>query len=150
MSNLENETNQNNLSDIIPVKNETTQLDDVKSINSLINIQVDEIFKKKVNFLGLMQQIFGVISIIGGGLSCLSIIGAVLGIPYIFIGIKIFKSGESYKKSMITMEGRDIKEGLTLFSDAMKIYIIMIVVILVIEILFFIIFISTILSQLPS
>lgn len=150
MSNLENETNQNNLSDIIPVKNETTQLDDVKSINSLINIQVDEIFKKKVNFLGLMQQIFGVISIIGGGLSCLSIIGAVLGIPYIFIGIKIFKSGESYKKSMITMEGRDIKEGLILFSDAMKIYIIMIVVILVIEILFFIIFISTILSQLPS
>lgn len=48
MSNLENETNQNNLSDIIPVKNETTQLDDVKSINSLINIQVDEIFKKKL------------------------------------------------------------------------------------------------------
>ena len=47
MSNLENETNKNNLSDIIPVKNETTQLDDVKSINSLINIQVDEIFKKK-------------------------------------------------------------------------------------------------------
>ena len=140
MSNLENETNQNNLSDIIPVKNETTQLDDVKSINSLINIQVDEIFKKKVNFLGLMQQIFGVISIIGGGLSCLSIIGAVLGIPYIFIGIKIFKSGESYKKSMLTLEGNDLKDGLTLFSDAMKIYLIIFLIIIAINILIMIIF----------
>ena len=128
MSNLENETNQNNLSDIIPVKNETTQLDDVKSINSLINIQVDEIFKKKVNFLGLMQQIFGVISIIGGGLSCLSIIGAVLGIPYIFIGIKIFKSGESYKKSMLTLEGNDLKNGLTIYSDVMKFTLILYIV----------------------
>ena len=112
MSNLENETNQNNLSDIVPVKNETVQLSEVKNINSLINIQVDEIFKKKVNFLGLMQQIFGVISIIGGVIWCLSIVGVlfgsqfldiiikfIIGILSIMIGIKSFKSGNAYKKS---------------------------------------------------
>ena len=59
----------------------------------------------------------------------------------------LLRSGEAYKKSMFTLEGGDIKEGLTLFSDAMKIYIIMIVVILVIEILFLIVFMGTILSQ---
>ena len=141
MSNLENETNQNNLSDIIPVKNETTQLDDVKSINSLINIQVDEIFKKKVNFLGLMQQIFGVISIIGGVIWCLSRVGVlfgsefvdiiikfIIGILSIMIGIKSFKSGNAYKKSMLTLEGNDLKNGLTIYSDVMKFTLILYIV----------------------
>ena len=133
------------------VVNETNpSIDSGRNYDTISTISVDEVFKKKMNFLGLVQQILGVIMVIFGGLYSLSIIGAIFGIPSIFIGLKTFKSGESYKKSMITMEGRDIKEGLTLFSDAMKIYIIMIVVILVIEILFFIIFISTILSQLPS
>jgi hypothetical protein len=133
------------------VVNETNpSIDSGRNYDTISTISVDEVFKKKMNFLGLVQQILGVIMVIFGGLYCITIIGAIFGIPSIFIGLKTFKSGESYKKSMITMEGRDIKEGLTLFSDALKIYVIMIVVILVIEILFFIIFISTILSQLPS
>ena len=133
------------------VVNETNpSIDSRRNYDTISTISVDEVFKKKMNFLGLVQQILGVIMVIFGGLYCLTIIGAILGVPFILIGLKMFKSGEAYKKSIITLEGGDIKEGLTLFSDAMKIYIIMIVVILVIEILFFIIFISTILSQLPS
>ena len=133
------------------VVNETNpSIDSGRNYDTISTISVDEVFKKKMNFLGLVQQILGVIMVIFGGLYCLTIIGAILGVPFILIGLKIFKSGEAYKKSIITLEGGDIKEGLILFSDAMKIYIIMIVVILVIEILFFIIFISTILSQLPS
>ena len=133
------------------VVNETNpSIDSGRNYDTISTISVDEVFKKKMNFLGLVQQILGVIMVIFGGLYCITIIGAIFGIPSIFIGLKTFKSGESYKKSMITMEGRDIKEGLTLFSDAIKIYVIMFIVILVIEILFFIIFISTILSQLPS
>ena len=133
------------------VVNETNpSIDSRRNYDTISTISVDEVFKKKMNFLGLVQQILGVIMVIFGGLYCITIIGAIFGIPSIFIGLKTFKSGEAYKKSMFTLEGGDIKEGLILFSDAMKIYIIMIVVILVIEILFFIIFISTILSQLPS
>ena len=133
------------------VVNETNpSIDSRRNYDTISTISVDEVFKKKMNFLGLVQQILGVIMVIFGGLYCLTIIGAILGVPFILIGLKIFKSGEAYKKSIITLEGGDIKEGLTLFSDAMKIYIIMIVVFLAIGILFFIIFISTILSQLPS
>ena len=133
------------------VVNETNpSIDSRRNYDTISTISVDEVFKKKMNFLGLLQQILGVIMVIFGGLYCLTIIGAILGVPFIFIGLKMLRSGEAYKKSMFTLEGGDIKEGLILFSDAMKIYIIMIVVILVIEILFFIIFISTILSQLPS
>ena len=133
------------------VVNETNpSIDSRRNYDTISTISVDEVFKKKMNFLGLVQQILGVIMVIFGGLYCLTIIGAILGVPFILIGLKMFKSGEAYKKSMFTLEGGDIKEGLILFSDAMKIYIIMIVVILVIEILFLIVFISTILSQLPS
>ena len=133
------------------VVNETNpSIDSRRNYDTISTISVDEVFKKKMNFLGLVQQILGVIMVIFGGLYSLSIIGAILGVPFILIGLKIFKSGEAYKKSIITLEGGDIKEGLTLFSDAMKIYIIMIVVILVIEILFLIVFMGTILSQLPS
>lgn len=133
------------------VVNETNpSIDSGRNYDTISTISVDEVFKKKMNFLGLVQQILGVIMVIFGGLYCITIIGAIFGIPSIFIGLKMLRSGEAYKKSMFTLEGGDIKEGLILFSDAMKIYIIMIVVILVIEILFFIIFISTILSQLPS
>ncbi|MFZ1840626.1 MAG: DUF5362 family protein, partial [Leptotrichiaceae bacterium] len=118
------------------VVNETNpSIDSRRNYDTISTISVDEVFKKKMNFLGLVQQILGVIMVIFGGLYCLTIIGAILGVPFILIGLKIFKSGEAYKKSIITLEGGDIKEGLTLFSDAMKIYIIMIVVILVIEIL---------------
>ena len=130
------------------VVNETNpSIDSRRNYDTISTISVDEVFKKKMNFLGLVQQILGVIMVIFGGLYCLTIIGAILGVPFILIGLKIFKSGEAYKKSIITLEGGDIKEGLTLFSDAMKICIIMIVVILVIEILFLIVFMGTILSQ---
>ena len=130
------------------VVNETNpSIDSRRNYDTISTISVDEVFKKKMNFLGLVQQILGVIMVIFGGLYCLTIIGAILGVPFILIGLKMFKSGEAYKKTIITLEGGDIKEGLTLFSDAMKIYIIMIVVILVIEILFLIVFMGTILSQ---
>ena len=130
------------------VVNETNpSIDSRRNYDTISTISVDEVFKKKMNFLGLVQQILGVIMVIFGGLYCLTIIGAILGVPFILIGLKMFKSGEAYKKSMFTLEGGDIKEGLILFSDAMKIYIIMIVVILVIEILFLIVFMGTILSQ---
>ena len=130
------------------VVNETNpSIDSRRNYDTISTISVDEVFKKKMNFLGLVQQILGVILVIFGGLYSLSIIGAVLGVPFILIGLKIFKSGEAYKRSMFTLEGGDIKEGLTLFSDAMKIYIIMILVFLAIGILFLIVFMGTILSQ---
>ena len=136
------------------VVNETNpSIDSRRNYDTISTISVDEVFKKKMNFLGLVQQILGVIMVIFGGLYCITIIGAILGVPFIFIGLKMLRSGEAYKKSMFTLEGGDIKEGLILFSDAMKIYIIMIVVFLAIGILLSITFIFgglMFLSQLPS
>jgi hypothetical protein len=48
------------------------------------------------------------------------------------------------------MEGRDIKEGLTLFSDALKIYVIMFIVIISVEILFMVLFGGLMISMLAN
>lgn len=123
------------------VVNETNpSIDSGRNYDTISTISVDEVFKKKMNFLGLVQQILGVIMVIFGGLYSLSIIGAILGVPFIFIGLKMLRSGESYKKSMLTLEGNDLKDGLTLFSDAMKIYLIIFLIIIAINILIMIIF----------
>lgn len=109
------------------VVNETNpSIDSRRNYDTISTISVDEVFKKKMNFLGLVQQILGVIMVIFGGLYSLSIIGAILGVPFIFIGLKMFRSGEAYKKSMFTLEGKDLKDGLILFSDAIYIYLIII------------------------
>ncbi|MBP8637156.1 MAG: hypothetical protein KBH87_03965, partial [Leptotrichiaceae bacterium] len=82
------------------VVNETNpSIDSRRNYDTISTISVDEVFKKKMNFLGLVQQILGVIMVIFGGLYCLTIIGAILGVPFILIGLKMFKSGEAYKKS---------------------------------------------------
>ena len=133
------------------VVNETNpSIDSRRNYDTISTISVDEVFKKKMNFLGLVQQILGVIMVIFGGLYCLTIIGAILGVPFILIGLKMFKSGEAYKKSIITLEGGDIKEGLTLFSDAMKIYVIMFIVIISVEILFMVLFGGLMISMLAN
>mgnify|MGYP003584080274 CR=1 FL=1 len=130
------------------VINETNlSIDKERNFDTISAISFDEVFKKKMNFLGLIQQILGVIMVIFGGLYSITIIGAVLGIPFILIGLKIFKSGKAYKKSMLTLEGKDIKEGLTLFSDAMKIYVIMFLIIIAIQIILLITFGGLIMAQ---
>ena len=133
------------------VVNETNpSIDSGRNYDTISTISVDEVFKKKMNFLGLVQQILGVIMVIFGGLYCITIIGAILGVPFIFIGLKMLRSGEAYKKSMFTLEGGDIKEGLILFSDAMKIYVIMFIVIISVEILFMVLFGGLMISMLAN
>ena len=133
------------------VVNETNpSIDSGRNYDTISTISVDEVFKKKMNFLGLVQQILGVIMVIFGGLYCITIIGAILGVPFIFIGLKMLRSGEAYKKSMFTLEGGDIKEGLILFSDAIKIYVIMFIVIISVEILFMVLFGGLMISMLAN
>ena len=116
------------------------------NIDSYNSIKVDPLFKKKLNFLGLMQQIIGVIAIIAGGFYCLPIVTAIFGVPFIMIGLKMFKSGGEYKKSLVTLEGEDLKNGLSLYSDAMKISLVVNIVLFTLSLLGTMYFIGVLLS----
>jgi hypothetical protein len=50
-----------------------------------------------MQFIATMQQIFGVIFVIVGYLTCLDIITAIVGIPQIIARVKLFKSGGAFR-----------------------------------------------------
>ncbi|OCG21747.1 MULTISPECIES: DUF5362 family protein [unclassified Gilliamella] len=61
-----------------------------------ISLQVSDLLQKCLRFIGVMQQIFGVLVIISGAIACLGIISAIVGVPVIIGGIKLFQSGSSF------------------------------------------------------
>ena len=113
--------------------------------NSII-VQLDETFKKKLGFLGTFQQVIGVLSIIYGAFTCLGIISAVIGVPVIIVGLKIFKAGGAYKDALMNTNGEDLKNGLCETSDAAKIYLIVLIIMIVVSVIFFLFFMGAIIA----
>ena len=100
-----------------------------------MTIDIDEVFKKKLGFLGTFQQVMGVLGIIVGAFYCLTILLAVLGVPVIIMSLKVFKAGGAYKDALMNSNGEDLKRGLCDTSDASKIYVIFIIIFIVIYII---------------
>jgi len=56
---------------------------------------------KYMNFIGLLQ-------IIGGALYCLTIIGALIGVPVIYMGIRLREAAEGFKKYLASGSKDDL------------------------------------------
>ncbi len=56
---------------------------------------------KYMNFIGLLQ-------IIGGALYCLTIIGAIIGVPVIYMGIRLREAADGFKKYLGSQSGQDL------------------------------------------
>jgi hypothetical protein len=108
---------------------------DTPNENSM-TIDLDETFKKKLSFLGTFQQVIGVLSIIYGAVTCLGLITAVIGVPVIIIGLKVFKAGGAYKDSLMNSNGESLKNGICETSDAAKIYLIFLIIVVIISVIF--------------
>ena len=77
-----------------------------------ITINSTEMLKKQMKFIAIMQQIYGVIMIIIGALSCLGIISAIVGIPVILAGVKLFKSGSTFSMAANFDNERNLIEAI--------------------------------------
>jgi hypothetical protein len=109
---------------------ENEDLNDVHFINFLSKM------RSQMNFVGIMNIIFG-------ALSCLTIIGAVVGVPQILSGIKLRESCENMDIFMKDGNTSQLKVSLKLmgkFYEYTKIYYIVNIVIFGLVILFYIIF----------
>ncbi|MCX8726949.1 DUF5362 family protein [Gilliamella sp. B2838] len=84
---------------------------DINETNK-ISFQLTEVLKKHMNFIGGIQQFFGVTMIIAGALTCLGIITAIIGIPQIIAGIKLFKSGSAIKLTTNGQKEQDMVASL--------------------------------------
>ncbi len=115
-----------------------------------MTVQLDEVFKKKLGFLGTFQQVMGVLVIIYGAFLCIGIFTAIIGVPAILIGIKVFKSGGAYKDALMNSSGEDLKRGLCEVSDASKIYLVLLIIGIVVSVILCIFFMGAMIAAISQ
>lgn len=114
-------------------------MDEYKDDIEVVTLEVDGILKKQLGFLGIMYQIFGVLCIISGAMMCLTIIGAIAGVPYVMAGLKMFKSGGSFSETARSVSGDSLKNALSELAKAMKMGLIAVIAVIVLYVVVFII-----------
>ena len=115
-----------------------------------MTVQLDEVFKKKLGFLGTFQQVMGVLAIIYGAFLCIGIFTAIVGVPVILVGIKVFKSGGAYKDALMNSSGEDLKRGLCEISDASKIYLVLLIIGIVVSVILCIFFMGAMIAAISQ
>ena len=102
--------------------------------NEILHVEMDATLKKQLGFLGIIYQICGVLTIISGAMMCIGIITAVVGVPYIMGGLKLFSAGGSFSQTVRENQGETLKNALGDLAKAMKLVLIAMVVIMMIAI----------------
>ncbi len=111
-----------------------------------INLESEDTFKPPTFFQMIFTQMIkdmkfvGMFVIIMGALNCLSIIGAIIGIPYIFIGMRIREAAEQFEIFKMTNDARAMRAGFELQAKYFKIIKILIIIGLVLMVLGIILF----------
>lgn len=105
----------------------------------ILQVEMNETLKKQIGFLGIIYQICGVLTIISGAMMCLGIITAVIGVPYIMGGLKLFSSGGSFSQTVRENQGEALKSALGDLAKAVKLLLIAMIVLIVFYIVIFII-----------
>jgi len=91
-----------------------------------------------------MQQIFGVLFAIGGAISCLGIITAIIGIPALIAGIRLFQSGSALALTVNSKKGKDLIDFLNCLNSYWKFTLIGFIIAIIFYALLFFIFIALI------
>ena len=105
--------------------------------NEILHVEMDATLKKQLGFLGIIYQICGVLTIISGAMMCIGIITAVVGVPYIMGGLKLFSAGGSFSQTVRENRGETLKNALGDLAKAMKLVLIAMVVMIVLYIIGF-------------
>ena len=122
-------------------------MDEYKDDMEVVTLDVDGTLKKQLGFLGIMYQIFGVLCIISGALMCIGIITAIVGVPYIMAGLKMFKCGGSFSETTRNNEGNSLKNAIVELAKAMKIGLIAMLIFFVMYFILIMVFVSIGIAQ---
>lgn len=104
----------------------------------------DEDFLKAIGFLATLHKIFGVIAMIEGAILSLTIVGALIGVPFILAGKKLFNSGGDLANFNMSNSMGDIRSFFSNYKKYWKNIVIVIAVQIIGGFIAFIILISTI------
>lgn len=109
------------------------------------NINPPSLFQFQFEKMTNDMRFVGMFAIVYGALTCLSIIGALIGVPIIFIGLRMREAADQFSTFRITNNAASMRAGFEFqgkFFRILKILIIIQIVLLVLMIIFFVIFIS--------
>ena len=102
-----------------------------------ITFNVDDLIIKNSNTISLTSNMIGIIYIMLGILFCITVIGAIAGIPLINVALKIFDSAKHLKKGISQKNGEKIKTYFDILAKALKLLIIVTVLEIILIILYF-------------
>lgn len=80
--------------------------------DDVLHLEIDTFLMRKMSFIGTMQKVFGVLAVIVGAFTCIGIVTAIIGIPYILSGIKLYKSGNAFAFAAYSKDGKFMREAL--------------------------------------
>jgi len=126
------------------------QLDDL-NIDSNTTIKPPSPFQYAFESMTKDMRFVGMFTIIYGAINCLTIIGALIGVPTIFIGMRIREAADQFSIFKTTNNSAALRLGFELqgrYFRIIKILIIIQLVLIVLSIIFVIIFMSYFLSSL--
>ncbi|MDR3668755.1 MAG: DUF5362 domain-containing protein [Ignavibacteriaceae bacterium] len=109
--------------------------------------------KNIVNKMSGDMKFLGVFTIVIGAISCLTIIGAVIGIPYIIAGLRLKESGEMFRGYLGYASQEFIERAIekqSQYFHIQKIIAIITIVFMVLYFIFIIIFLSIFLKNFDS
>jgi hypothetical protein len=102
-------------------------------------------FEKMTNDM----RFVGMFAIIYGAITCLSIIGALIGVPVIFIGLRMREAADQFSNFRVTNSAASMRAGFELqgrFFHILKILVIVQIVMIILCIIFMIFFVAYFMS----
>ena len=85
-----------------------------------LTLTLDDLTRKYIKWIALYLKVLGILTIIGGVIYTIFIIG----IPLIFIGMKLFKSGDYLTQTLISKNEEDFKKFFEEGGKFVKYYVI--------------------------
>ena len=70
--------------------------------------QIQSLMSENVPKMAQYMKFLGILQIIGGALYCLTIIGALIGIPVIYMGIRLREAADGFKKYLASDSKLDL------------------------------------------
>lgn len=123
------------------------QLDNINLEDSTLktNVHPPSMFQYNFEKMTNDMRFVGMFSIIYGALTCLSIIGALIGVPIIFVGLRMREAAEQFSNFRLTNNASAMRTGFELqgkFFHLLKILIIVQIVMIVLSIILVVLFLS--------
>lgn len=130
-------------------------MEDFNEINSepSPSIQPPSHFRSMFSKMTADMRFVGLFTIIYGALNCLSIIGAIIGIPLIFIGIRMREAAEHFDVFRDSNDAKALRRGFesqSKFLNIQKILIIVGIVLFVLSIILMIVSFGAMFSAMSS